>query len=57
MFLDLNRFKTVNDTFSHWVVDQLLSSVRARLKACEATELLLRSLDMVRPSGFTPSGV
>jgi diguanylate cyclase (GGDEF)-like protein/PAS domain S-box-containing protein len=34
LILDMNRFKNVNDSFSHYVGDRLLEAVTVRLKAC-----------------------
>jgi diguanylate cyclase (GGDEF)-like protein len=45
MLLDLDRFKTVNDTFGHDMGDELLKAVTERLKVC------VREVDTVARMG------
>lgn len=44
LYLDLDKFKPVNDTFGHPVGDSLLQQVAARLKACTRDSDLIARL-------------
>ena len=61
VFIDLDRFKTINDTFGHLVGDEVLCVVSRRLEACTRPEDLVARLSgdefVILIAGFEDEGV
>ena len=61
VFIDLDRFKSINDTFGHLVGDEVLCVVSRRLEACTRPEDLVARLSgdefVILIGGFEDEGV